>query len=173
MRFKVDDMHRGRNRRENKKTSHQKTIEKVHLRSQTWLTGSRTRSRSAKVKTSNCNTTLYYPQVGFKRTTLLRKRISPRDERRDQVEHVRRHSSGGSSRNFHAHPFRERFGIVARGSAWRGARESKNGPTFETWRNTRRGRGFFQGANVASTRIIREHVFGGDCESVATPSASG
>lgn len=45
---------------------------------------------------------------------------------------------------------------------------------FETRQKTRRGNVVVWKRETALlARIIREHVFGGDCESVATPSASG
>lgn len=165
MRFEVvNDMHRGRNRRENEQRRTKKSIEELHLRSQTCVSNKIIKKKhhpvlsTGEIRTNN-NTFTTNGQVHVTSGAIKVR------------EHVRHSISG---RNFHA-PSRTPLSATIQNRISTGAenRGARNGHERSKLHETRTRVSSRREKNVASTRIIREHVFGGDCGSVATPSASG
>lgn len=147
MRFEVvNDMHRGRNRRENEQRRTKKSIEELHLRSQTCVSNKIIKKKhhpvlsTGEIRTNN-NTFTTNGQVHVTNGAIKVR------------EHVRHSISG---RNFHAHPSRQRFRIVARrGQKIEGREMDTNVRNF-----TRRGRGFLPGGRRTSLlRVLFASTF--------------
>lgn len=139
-------MHRGRNRRENEQRRTKKSIEELHLRSQTCVSNKIIKKKhhpvlsTGEIRTNN-NTFTTNGQVHVTSGAIKVR------------EHVRHSISG---RNFHAHPSRQRFRIVARrGQKIEGREMDTNVRNF-----TRRGRGFLPGGRRTSLlRVLFASTF--------------
>lgn len=162
MRFEVvNDMHRGRNRRENEQRRTKKSIEELHLRSQTCVSNKIIKKKhhpvlsTGEIRTNNNTFTNGQVHVTSGDQS---PRTRPAQYQRTQFPRV------------FAHPSATIQNRISAGAENRGARNGHERSKLHETRTRVSSRGE---KNVASTRIIREHVFGGDCGSVATPSASG